>query len=105
MLIGLSRLFVNFRVNFNPPFGSGVQLGRIADIFGQIGETAYGIYVEGGNIDATGAFKGYYTSGYRYGGPGASSSTIYDFAASRVVPTGPDVAGTNISMREWRRVA
>jgi hypothetical protein len=57
----------------------------------------------GGSIQGSGAFKGFTAGGSR--SYGNLSSSFYDFFASRVVLTGPDVAGTNISVTYWRRVA
>lgn len=47
---------------------------------------------------------GYGTNGQRLT-EGTYSSTYFDFNTSRVVLTGTDVAGINISTHFWRRVA
>jgi hypothetical protein len=60
--------------------------------------------MSGGAIFAEGAFMGYGTNGQRLT-EGTYSSTYFDFNTSRVVLTGTDVAGINISTHFWRRVA
>jgi len=81
----------------------GVQHGRIEDITGSLTNNAvYGTGARGSGV--------LYQNSNIYGaaqtgqGSGFGGDTL-SFMASRVVLTGSDVAGTNASMRKWKRVA
>jgi hypothetical protein len=101
--------FPSIEGGFRPTFISGgVQRDRIRDITGSVNGIASSSNWPTRTDQITGAFKPdsahYTTTVFR----GDSSGWIWsplDFAASRVVPTGPDVAPINLSIRVWRRVA
>ena len=92
-----------------PTYGSGgVQGDRIRNITG-------GFEIRGNGGDDTGVLVGAnnvfsYSVSNRNSGTVTLGATIHDwhmaiFDSSRVVPTGLDVAGINLSCRYWRRVA
>jgi hypothetical protein len=81
-----------------PPFVSGgVQGGRIVNILGNVSS-------------AIGTGSGAFTLPNSYIGMAGGNNVQLDrgnltFDASRVVRTGADVAGINLSVQYWRRVS
>jgi hypothetical protein len=89
-----------FRGAINRPtfVSGGMQGDRIRDINGRIGNSIYG------TEPSTGAFYNEEFSAVPMGSI-VKDSTVRSFAASRVVPTGPDAAPVNLSKRLWRLVS
>ena len=82
----------------------GVQIGRIVNITGAIASGRLGYIAD---ADTAGALYGENSGLNRSGAEsnGSKDAIRIRLDASRVVPTGPDVASTNLSCRYWRRVA
>jgi hypothetical protein len=94
--------FLSVEGGFRPPFVSGGrQDDRIRNMEGNIYYVSYPPE-KGGVADGVFAVSVVPASGASSGGV---ESYTYNFKASRVVRTGDDFAGTNISTRFWRRVA
>jgi hypothetical protein len=95
--------FTGIEGGFRPTFiYGGVQDGRIKNIAG-----TFGAYYRAHT--GTGVFSTPTASSPNGGNVGNvtltdNGVTVY-FSADRVVPTGPDFAGTNLSTRLWRKVS
>jgi hypothetical protein len=92
--------FFGIEGGFRPTFISGGrQDDRIREIYGNPESETSGASTS----ESTGAFETVHSQPSGYGTLGYSKHVI--FKASRVVKTGPDVAGTNVSARLWRRTS
>jgi hypothetical protein len=102
-VVTLAGKFTGIEGGNRPTFISGgVQESRIQDIEGIFG----GIYYSGTPTPESGAVERIEV--FTSVGTGGSLivGTVKDrFKASLVVKTGPDVAGTNVSTRLWRRTS
>jgi hypothetical protein len=98
-VLALGGGFGGYEGGNRPTFISGGrQEGRIVDITG---------YIHGREIDNNADLGAFYSSDISSNSKMAlasGSGYAHFFAASRVVKTGPDVAGANWSKRLWRRV-
>jgi len=81
-------------------FSGGVQQGRIVNFTGSYPGCTNSNYA----ANILGVF---YPNGTTPAGAGGTStqSTITAFKPARQVLTGPDVAGTNLAVRYWRRIS
>jgi hypothetical protein len=92
-----------YAINRPAFISGGVRQDRIRKIKGTLNNPRIGRYSSG--VTTTGPFYAENGNAHVSGWDTTSYNTRIGFDASLVVRTGPDMSGTNVSTRLWRKVS